>query len=108
MSIDVWIGVVVAVISLIITVGGFVVAVKSLKSDNRKSNEELLERTLKSKLDEAAEKAALEKRVSLLENDVNKNDLTMRRAIDEIKTMIGEVFERINKHFEQHHSERKN
>ncbi len=50
---------------MVLTFGGFVVTIISLKKDNRKSNEETIEKTIKAAISEVTERAKIEKRISL-------------------------------------------
>ncbi len=67
-----------------------------LRRDNRRSNQEIVIAALQ----DFKEKSAMEKRLSLLEQKVDLNDSAINCEIKELKVMITELFNRINKHLE--------
>lgn len=83
---------------MVLTFGGFVVTIISLKKDNRKSNEETIEKTIKAAISEVTERAKIEKRISLLEQKVNMTDDATKKELDEIKNMLKDIIMKFEKH----------
>lgn len=75
---------------------GLFITVIALKRDNRKSNEEVFKEKLDTKLKELDSIAKLDKRLSLVEQKVELFDAETKSDINEIKQMIGELFNRVN------------
>lgn len=84
MDISNWINIGILVLTLI----GLYIAVATLKRDNRISNEETIDRTLKSALSDQATFFNLERRVSLLEQKVDLTDQQTIKEIQELKKII--------------------
>ncbi len=73
---------------LVVTVLGFVIAVSTLKRDNRKSNQETIEKTINTALDEQRAYYELKIKVEKLEVQININDTNTARELRDVKQMI--------------------
>jgi peptidoglycan hydrolase CwlO-like protein len=87
------------VVTALIFLVGLVVAVKDLKKDNRKSNEEILNKALEDQKDFLE----LKSKVNLLENKIQTIESSMsdmkdewKEDINEIKGMIKDIYDRLN------------
>lgn len=87
---------------LLLTIAGFVVTFLALRRDNRKSNEETVEKIIEKTISDVKERKDIEKRVALLEQKIQFQDDGLRKELKELKDMISKWVTKFDKHIETH------
>jgi flagellar basal body-associated protein FliL len=84
------------------TLIGIFFALKRFKTDNQESNQKMVEHAIMMAVDDTKQKAEVDKRLSLLEQKVERNDTETQKEIREIKQIASEIFDRLNTHINEH------
>lgn len=87
---------------LILTIIGFIVTILALRRDNRKSNQETIEKIIEKTISDVKERKDIEKRVALLEQKIQLQDEGLKNELQELKEMISRWETKFYTHIQSH------